>query len=255
VHKAAYIENPRDAILAARIGWLHAWRLGESTREPRRASIVDDATMARRYFEEAVRLNPGEARYLGFLGAMQVSEASIHQDIAGQRRGYYTLRESINAWPEFNLFTAGYVLAQAPRGSAQFEEAIQWQWKTLDLCMGENVSRIDPQLARYWIRETAVGPQRVCWNSTIAPHNFEGFFLNMGDMLVKDGKPDIAKKIYANARTSPTYGQWPFRKILEQRIVLVDQNASLAVSQTSGVSDIAPNLFRSSYSCMVCHQK
>jgi hypothetical protein len=58
-----------------------------------------------------------------------------------------------------------------------------------------------------------------------------------------------------HAPTSPTYGQWPFRKILEQRIALVDQNASLAVSQTSGVSDVALNLFRSSYSCMVCHQK
>jgi len=36
-------------------------------------------------------------------------------------------------------------------------------------------------------KKTKEGKKRVCWNSWIAPHNFEGFFLNMGDMLVKSG--------------------------------------------------------------------
>jgi hypothetical protein len=52
------------------------------------------------------------------------------------------------------------------------------------------------------------GKKRACWNSWIAPHNFEGFFLNMGDMLVKVGDWRTAQKIYANAKLSPDYANW-----------------------------------------------
>jgi hypothetical protein len=256
VHKAAYLQNPRDATLAGRIGWLHAWRLSESSRlTERRASIVDDATLARRYFEEAVRLKPDEARYLGFLGAMQAAEASIHHDVAGQRRGYFTLKASIDAWPEFNLFTAGYVMSQAPRDSAQFAQALQWQWDTLDLCAGEKISRSEPDFARFWRRETTTGPQRACWNSTIAPHNFEGFFLNMGDMLVKAGQPGVARKVYAQARTSPTYSQWPFRAELEAREAKADEHAAMTAAAGGDHAKEAPLMIRTTYSCMGCHQK
>ena len=68
--KAAYLENPRDAVTAAHVGWLHIWRLGERARQTTlRPDITDDAVLARKYFEEAVRLDPGEARYLGFYAA------------------------------------------------------------------------------------------------------------------------------------------------------------------------------------------
>jgi hypothetical protein len=43
--------------------------------------------------------------------------------------------------------------------------------------------------------------QRAYWNSGIAQHHVEGFFLNMGGMLVKAGDWQVARKIYANAKT------------------------------------------------------
>ncbi len=69
-------------------GWLHIWRLAESARqEALSPAITDDAVLARKFFQEAVALNPSEARYLGFLGASLPRSASTFAPIAaGDRR-------------------------------------------------------------------------------------------------------------------------------------------------------------------------
>ena len=71
--------------------------------------------------------------------------------------------------------------------------------------------------------------------SWIAPHNFEGFFLNMGDMLVKAGDWQTAQKIYANAKLSREYGSWKFQGILEERIKKAQNNVAIfnASNETS----------------------
>lgn len=64
---AAYLQTPNYAITAAHIAWLHNWRISERARlESVPATITDDMMLARRYFQEAVKLDPSEARYLGF---------------------------------------------------------------------------------------------------------------------------------------------------------------------------------------------
>lgn len=256
VQTAAYLENPGDALTAAHAGWLHIWRLAESGRLPQvPATITNDAVMARKYFEEAVRLQPGEARYQGFLGSTLLAEGAIHKDEKLTRRGYYTLLDSVDAWPEFNLFTAGYSLSRLPADSARYREALEMQWRTLDLCAGERVSRENPDFNRYMALATTSGPKRVCWNSWIAPHNFEGFFLNMGDMLVKAGDVATARKIYANARHSPTYAQWKHRALLEQRIAEAPQNVE-AFRTASGPQgpDARRMMIQTTVACMACHQ-
>jgi hypothetical protein len=71
----AYLADPSDAVTAAHIGWTHMWRLGERARlDNVPAVITDDAVLARRYFQEAVDLNPHEARYLGFFFASTLAE-------------------------------------------------------------------------------------------------------------------------------------------------------------------------------------
>ena len=86
--KAAYLQNPYDAKIAARIGFLHAWSLTERQRLKNiPPQITDNAILARKYFEEAVRLNPEDARYLGFHSSMMMSEGSIHKDVYLTRKG------------------------------------------------------------------------------------------------------------------------------------------------------------------------
>jgi hypothetical protein len=251
----AFLQDPADAVTAAHIGWLHVWRLAERARlNPVSATITEDAVLSRRYFEEALRLNPRDARYLGFYGALLLSEGTIFKDEKLARRGYFTLRDSIKAFPEFNYFTAGYVMSGLPFDSPRFREAIEYQWLNLDVCLGEKIDRMRPSYAKYMHRETKEGPKRVCWNSWIAPHNFEGFFLNFGDMLVKAGQPDIATAIYANAKLTPDYAMWPYRDVLEDRM----RNAARYVQtfRHGQPSNTEPRIMsQTHFNCMGCHQK
>jgi hypothetical protein len=255
--KGAYLQTPGDAVTAAHVGFLHIWRLAESARqETLSPSITDDAVLARKYFQEAVALHPGEARYQGFLASSMLAEASIHKDEKLTRQGYFTMLDAIDAWPEFNLFTGGYVMSPQPATSERFKQGLAWQWRTLDECSGTTVDRRNPAFDNYMALATQTGPKRVCWNSWIAPHNFEGFFMNMGDMLVKSGDWQTAQKIYANARLSPDYGQWKFKGVLEERIARAEANVAAfnVPGRGRGAGD-AVIMNHSRFACMACHQQ
>ena len=254
--KAAYVADPGDAVTAAHIGWLHIWRLSERARLPNAGGpdITDDAALSRKYFEEAVRLAPGEARYLGFYAGAMLAEGSIHKDERLLRRGYFTLKDAIAAWPEFNAFTAGYIAGLRPHDSSAFHDGLALLWENIDLCVGERVDRANPDYARYMRLETKEGPKRVCWNSWIAPHNFEGFFLHFGDMLVKAGDPARAVTMYANARLAAEFPSWPYRDALERRIA--DAAANVEAFRRPDPSAVGPAMMvRSRYACVGCHQQ
>lgn len=237
---AAYLQNPHDPKLAAHLGFLHIWKITERAREKTiPPTIVNEIILAKKYFSDAYELDPHDARILGFLGDSQLVEGAIFQDPRQQVHGYFTLQEAIRRWPEFNLFAAGYVMSDLPADSKNFKEALDWQWKTLDLCAGVKVNRNNPDFAPYMKLETQSGPKRACWDSWIAPHNFEGFFMNMGDMLVKSGDIKTAKIIYRNATLTKNYQTWPYKNELLKRITSPDKNNMM---------------FNSKYGCAGCHQ-
>ncbi len=251
---AAYVQTPNDAITAAHIAWLHNWRISERARmESVPATITDDMMLARRYFQEAVKLDPSEARYLGFLAGNIVAEGNLHKDEQLTRQGYFMLLDSIKAWPEFNLFTGGYVMSGLPADSPRFREGLKWQWRTLDECIEGKIDRANPDYAGYMLKETKEGRKRPCWNSWIAPHNFEGFFVNMGDMLVKSGDWQTAQKIYANARLSKEYASWKYQTVLDDRIKQAQSNVALfnAPDETANTRI----MINSKFSCTICHQQ
>jgi hypothetical protein len=251
---AAYLETPSDAVTAAHIAWLHNWRMAERERlSSVPATITDDVMLARRYFEEAFRLNPSDVRVLAFLAGHTVAEGALHKDERLLRRGYYMLLDAIDAWPEFSLFTAGYVMSRLPADSPRFTEGLEWQWRTLDVCVQERFDRTNPDYAKYVKLETKEGPKRACWNSSIAPHNLEGFFLNMGDMLVKSGDWQSAQKIYANAQRLPDYATWKFADVLDARITQAQENVA-AFNGAQGAPD-RPIMINSAFACMACHQR
>jgi hypothetical protein len=220
------------------------------------ATITDDAVLSRRYFEEAVALNPADARYLGFLAAATLAEGNIHQDERLTRRGYFMMLDAIKAWPEFNLFTAGYVMSTQPANSERFKQALEWQWQNLDACVGEKVDRKIAAYAKYMTLETREGRKRVCWNSPIAPHNLEGFFLNMGDMLVKAGDWQTARLIYGDAKLSPVYPQWPYRETLDARIRDARENVAAFNAPVAATYRGDRRLMVSTaFACMACHQQ
>ena len=222
---------------------------------PAERSEFDDIVLAHKYFQEAVKLNPHEPRYQGFLASMMLADGSINKDEKLTRNGYYTLLDSIKAWPEFNLFTAGYVMSQQPANSDRYRKALEWQWQTLDVCFGEKADRNNIDFSRYMKQATVEGSKRVCWNSWIAPHNFEGFFMNMGDMLVKAGDWQTAQKIYAQAKLSPTYDQWKYSEVLEGRIRDAQTNVANFNSNDPKLDKLHQRIMIATpIACMACHE-
>jgi hypothetical protein len=253
--QAVYLANPNDPETTAHLGFAHIWRLSESARLARLSpTITDEIVLSRRYFEEAVQLSPNDARFLGFSGATMVAEGTLHSDEKLKRRGYYRLKDAVTAWPEFNLFTMGYSLSRLPPDDRRYHEALEQQWETLDLCAEERIDRKNPDYSRYMNKETTQGKKRACWNTWIAPHNFEGFFLNMGDMLVKQGDIETAKKIYAAAKLSSTYSTWAYRQTLEDRIADVDTNIQKFRTQLRG-EKTQTMMIASAFACTGCHQQ
>ncbi len=251
---AAYLRTPNDAKTAAHIAWLHNWRMAERVRmDAIPATITDDMILARRYFREAVTLDPSDARYLGFLAGQTLAEGTVHKDERLTREGYFMMLDAIKAWPEFNLFTGGYVMSRLPADSPQFRDGLEWQWDTLDRCIDGTLDRVNPDYTQYMVKETVEGTKRVCWNSWIAPHNFEGFFLNMGDMLVKSGDWQTGQKIYANAKLSRTYASWKYQGVLEERVN--HAQANVAVLNSNDGTPRSGMMINSEFSCMGCHQQ
>jgi hypothetical protein len=258
---AAYLRDPNDAVSAAHVGWLHMWRVAESHRmQQRPASITDDIVLARKYFQKAVALAPDDARYRGFLASAILAEAQIDRDAALRLQGGEIMKQAVSDWPAFNLFTAGYVASGLPASSEGFKQALEQQWQNLELCgqtkldrHGNNLDLLAKSRAK-----TASDSRdaRACLNSTKAPHNEEGFFLNMGDMLAKSGDWQTARKVYATAKLSTGYAQWPYRDVLEQRIRDAESNvAAFNVETQPGKHAANPMMIGSDYSCMACHRQ
>jgi len=250
---AAYLQNPNDPQLASHIGFLHIWKITERQRlSDNDPSITNEIILARKYFKTAHTLEPSNPIYQGFLGDSLLSEGTIFHDQRQVVKGYFTLKDAIAKWPEFNYFTAGYPMSTLPIDSPYFKEALAWQWKTLDLCAGKTINRKHPDFSGAMARESHHGKQRACWNSWVAPYNFEGFFMNMGDMLVKSGDWQTAIVIYNNAKLAKNYATWPYREKLEQRIQKAQANvAHYRRKQTAPEHAV---MFNSGYGCMACHQ-
>ena len=248
--KAAYLENPRDHVTAAHAGFLHAWRATERARLARLSpSLVDDIVLARRYFDRALALDPAQdARVHGFAATFRVTEGSVLRDEALVAEGRAAGHAAVARWPEFNLFTVGYAASALPDTSAAFREALAMQWRTTELCRGAA-----PPAADAWRR-------RACVNTWIAPHNLEGFYLNLGDMLVKSGDPAKAREVYGWARALPSYGAWPYRAVLEARIADAERNvAAFRVPEARGPAVAAGDptrrvMVRTPFACAGCHQ-
>lgn len=251
---AAYLENPRDPEISLLLAHSHLWKIAERSRQPNQdPTITDHIILAERYFSEAHRLNPEDHRIPGWLGGAKLALGSIHQDERLTREGYFILQDAIGLFPEFNYFSAGYVMSGRPSDNERFKEGLEYMWKTLDLCTGQKIDRVNPDYSRFMALEVSTGPKRVCWNSSIAPHNFEGFFLNMGDMVVKNGEAEVAKKVYQIAKLSKDYESWKYRPVLEERIAKAEERSSLF--KDNDPKNDPEIMFGSSYACMACHAR
>jgi hypothetical protein len=127
----------------------------------------------------------------------------------------------------------------------------------MDLCNRRVVERTNPRAELAVAAESTEADarrRRACWNTPTAPHNTEGFFLNMGDMLVKAGDWRMAQRIYAHAKAMRSYQEWPYRSVLESRIEHAERNVAVFRRIDSTTAPGVDIMLRSSFACMACHQ-
>jgi tetratricopeptide (TPR) repeat protein len=252
-------ENPNDLKTNAHLGFVHVWALSERQRlTEAEASVTEHISLSRRYFSEANQMNPHDPRILGFLADLTLAEGSQFNNKKQQTQGFFIGLKSIRKWPQFNKFTLGYILSNLDTTDKNFTKGLEWQYQTIDDCACEkNTRKTDYSEAIEKIKKsTSPMIHRACWNTWIAPHNWEGFCLNWGDMLVKAGKTEEAVKIYNLARKSDSYNEWPFKTELENRIQHVEQNVKDFNAPINNTQLHRQNviMFNSIMSCTGCHQ-
>lgn len=257
---AAQSRDPSDVYTHAHIGWANFWAIAEGIK----SGLVPAANSlaylqnAERAFARAAELAPNEPRILGFLGYSRISLGNASQDINMLAQGQMDVARSIELWPEWAYFGAAYGLdLYAPYNSPQFSQALNYYWSNVDACVNTTIDRQNPDLIPYMSLKTRDGPDRACWDSWIAPYNTEGFFLVMGDALVKAGQTDVARVIYNNAKLQKHYQSWPFRNLLESRLRNLNENVEnfrKPVSPTEAANPEKTLLANSAVSCAICHR-
>ncbi len=249
----AYLDNPRDPDTTLMLALAHLWNVSERKRlsQPP-ARITDSLILAEKYFLEAKRLRPDDGRIDGWLASVRAGIARVHQDEKLQRAAYYALKASAHTYPEFNEFVVGFVLSNLPPKDPRFAEAVEAFWRNVDICFGVKSSRTDLDIRPFLKLATQTGPKRVCWNTAKVPHNLEGFLLAMGDALVKNGQPEIAKKVYGNIRHVPAFATWQYQSVLEERIRTADEWSRIFRTEPD-VAKHPEQLRGSAISCTVCH--
>jgi tetratricopeptide (TPR) repeat protein len=263
--KREYLSNPNDPVIPLYIAHLHLWRIAERFRNKHQinASSTDDLTMAVKYFAEAQKLNPEDYRIDGWIAAALMAEASIHKDDKDIRKAYFKGIDSIESYPAFNYFSIGYMFSNHAFNSEHFIDSIDWFYRSMDIAYNEEVDKTHPDITPYLTQKTdgtRLHVKKAVWNSTAAPHNVEGFYLNFGDFLVKRGEIDKARIIYNNAKKLSSYNKWPFRYLLEDRLQNINFNSEnfrmeTDLRTTDENEIIYKRMIFNSYNCMICHQK
>lgn len=257
--------RPDAPIARARMGYLAIWAFAERYRlSSVPSNLFDLAGACYQHFSEAGKLAPQNMLFKGFdadctsLLAAVLPDTQAEQKQSLQSLGMFKSGAAVQGLPEFNLFTIAYPMLMLPANSAQFQQGLEMLFQNLEVCSNGPIDRNNPDYTAYMNSNPVfTGTKRYCGNTERAPHNYEGFFLTMGDALVKAGKVQAAIVAYKNAKLIPaSYASWPYKAILERNLA----NAQAFVEPFQAPVDpfVKPAyptiMFNTEYSCMGCHQ-
>jgi len=257
-----YLKQPNDARTNLYLGMAHLWAVAERNRlSPVPARIIDRLTLANFYLGEARALQPDDARIAGFQASARMAMGSVHHDERWKRMGYFEAKDAIREYPEFNLFVLSNSMAQLPPHDPRVNEASDALWRTMDVCFDAsfdparvNASALQAQIIQAQKHYAASPRDRACFNSAIAPHNVEGFFLHFGDVLAKTGSETNARIMYQLASSIPSANNWPYQKVAQKRLQkLYDRFERFRHAQSE--QDEPEIMARSAYACVACHQQ
>ncbi len=251
--QSAIDQNPNNATLYALLGATHWWHVGEASRDlhPDPSTFSTDLPTAVQLLQKAAQLDPNEDHYSGFIGATTVHVGQATRDLNLIAQGDQMLEYAVYQFPEFNNFNLWAAHNSDPKNSESYQRVLDALWKAVDACAGVPIDRANPDLAPYLHLQTTVGRKKVCWDTDVAPHGFEGLMLNLGNGLVKAGAVEAAKIAFKNAQLMTGYSNWPYRGTLES-LLASDLNARARLySNDDSRND--PPVTVPGRSCVYCH--
>jgi hypothetical protein len=258
-------QNTQDSKIAAHLGFIYLWKFCERGRKKPDSAIIQNIYLSNHFFKQSLKLNKNDARIYGFQSATELCEGAASENIIQIASGYFKGRAAIKKWPQFNRFALSFIESQLDTSSRLYKQGMKYQWQLIDECSCKELNKKEilesPETVfKELIQELQLSNDprvtRACWNSWIAPHNFEGFLLNLGDMLVKQGHVKEAKKIYKATKLSPSFHEWVYKKVIDERIKNAEKNIENFNKEMKLVLPRnEPQLFiNSPISCVACHQ-
>jgi hypothetical protein len=135
------------------------------------------------------------------------------------RRTGWELVDSASVWaPEVGIFQQMHTRRFAPADDTATASAIERGFRWWEACVKGPVDRNNPDFTGRVKPPSDESYGNFCWGSARVPHGFEGSMMIFGDLLVKGGKFEAARRAYLNARLSSNYNRWKFKDALEQRL-------------------------------------
>jgi len=189
-------------------------------------------------FARAVELLPLDTRVPGFRAAATYADGFVHGDVTESALGLAQLDEAIAANALFDAFDLFAVVAPiTPGGSAYYQSRVLG---LVDFVLKDNLTC------------PAVVPH-TCGNDGMAPHNFEGTLLELGDLYAKGGRLADAQQWYGVAQAFGRSFHYRYQAIADDRVAHAAER--VALYQDADPGNDPPVLGGGGAACVYCHNK
>jgi hypothetical protein len=248
---ALFEQRPEDGVVAFYSGIVHLWSLTRGRQDPNRdlPSMALEADAAIKSFERAVALRPTSEHAAAFLGVALLAVGDSIGNEVQIEEGRRVLDGAVPLHPAYVNGVRGIAFGGLPRSHPLFAEAEAALFATVEACGYEGGGEHGLRFA--YPPGALPSARRVCNDSGLVAHVWEGLFLTFGDVVVKRGDADRARVLYANARSAPDYDRWILRDVLEDRIAGADARAQLYLDDDP--ANDPPTWMEGDQVCVGCH--
>jgi hypothetical protein len=242
--------------VAMLLGVTYLWNTAEWQRDPSRGTEArhEEVLKGDEYLTRAKELRPTDGRVFCWLGIIKAFRSQIELNLTMYQESIDLINQGVALFPQFGHLVIAFVKSAWPAQTTEFAGAIENIWKNVDVCIEGAMDRQNPDFTQYMsLMSDTSGLRRACWSSQLVPHNLEGFWFHMGDLLVKNNQPALAVTAYENAKLLPTYSTWSYAGEMETR--QLNAHANAAKYRDSDSQNDPPLLPNTTFQCVVCHAK
>jgi hypothetical protein len=253
---AVYAEDPKQDENTLLLGALYFWSAAEWSRDSSRGvpALVDTVMKMERYLGESVVLRPNDARAWCWYGAAKLFRGRFESNNAMLQEGAGYVNKCADMYPQFGLIMVAFTNSHLPISTPNFKTSVDAIWKNVEVCINKPMDQTNPDFTPFlYMTANTQPPYYACWNSKAAPHNLEGFWLFMGDVMVKDNRPAVARRLYENAKLADNYKDWKYKSYLDQAIETADARAALY--RDSDPKNDPPVVPQTNFQCVSCHAR